>query len=876
VAVTSVVDSLSGGGLLEREEALATLAAARAESHSGSGRLVLLGGEAGVGKTALVQRFRAEQAPPIRVLSGACEALFTPRPLGPLLDVADVTGGELASLVAGGARPHEVTAELLRELRARPTILVLEDAHWADEATLDVIRLLGRRIEHASGLVLVTYRDDELERVHPLRILIGELATRERVFRLRLEPLSPVAVTALAEPYDVDVEDLYRKTAGNPFFVTEALAAEGDGIPATIRDAVLARAARLSAPATRLLEAVAVVPPQAELWLLEALCEQGLEHLDECLMSGMLVPGQGCVAFRHELARIAVEQSLGPTRRAELNRAALAALAEPPDGACDFARLAHHAEAAGDVEAVLRYAPAAAERAASLGAHREAAAQYTRALRFGERLSRRELAELLERKARCCYLTDQYDEGIAALEEALEHRSALGDQLEEGEALRRLSDFLWCPGRTVESERCARDAVELLAALPPSRELARAYANLAGNCASAMRSDEAVDWGERAYELAQRLGEEEIAVHALSVLGSCLDYAQLEESLERARRAGLGDEIGRIHIPLAAIAVETRRHPVARRYLEEGITYCSERGLELFRLYLLAYRARLELDEGRWIEAAESAQAVLRIPRTSTTPRIVALTVLGLLRARRGDPEQWPPLEEAWELAEPTGELPRLGPVAAARAEAAWLVADPGAVVGVTEAALDLAVRHKASWRIGELAYWRRKAGVDEPLPPECAEPYALQLTGDWRGAARVWSDLGCPYETALALSEADDEDALREGYDEAQRLGARPLATLIARRLRERGVRNLPRGPRRSTRANPADLTPRELEVLQLVGEGLRNSDIATKLFLSPKTVDHHVSAILRKLEARTRGEASAEAARLGLLENRQLERTN
>jgi DNA-binding CsgD family transcriptional regulator len=867
--VTSVVQPGRRVALLERDEALSALLEQHAETRAASGRLVLVSGEAGIGKSALVRAFCESVRSSDRILEGACDPLFTPRPLGSLLDVAEVTGGELAALAEHRARPHELTSALLAELRARPTVLVLEDAHWADEATLDVIRLLGRRIEQGPGLVLVTYRDDELERRHPLRIVVGELATRDGIVRLRLEPLSLPAVAALAEPFHVDVEDLYARTAGNPFFVTEVLAAGGDEIPATVRDAVLARAARLSGPAARLLEAVAVTPPQAELWLLEAIAGPDLQHLDECLASGMLVSGRSCVTFRHELARVAVEQSLGPGRRTTLNRAALTALVAPPAGEPDLARLAHHAEMADDPEAVLRYAPAAAERAASLGAHREAVAQYARALRFGESLSTHERAVLLERRAKSCYHTDQYDEGIAALEDALELRRALGGRRKEADALRRLSDFLWCPGRTAESERCAREAIALLEGLPPGAELAWAYTNLAERCACAMRAEEAIEWAERGLELAESLGEEETAVHALSVIGSCRDYDELEDSLERARQAELGDEVGRIRIPLSSIAVETRRHDAAKRHLDAGIAYCSERGLELYLLYLLAYRARLELDEGRWDAATSSAGAVLRIPRTSTTPRIVALTVLGLVRARRGDPDHRAPLDEAWALSEPTRELPRLGPVAAARAEASWLVGDSEGVLEASRSAFELATERRAIWLIGELACWRSRAGVHEQVT-RVPKPFALLLDGDWSRAAELWQELGCPYDAALALAGADDEQALRRALDGARSLGARQLATIVARRLRELGVSDVPRGPRASTQANAAQLTAREVEVLELVAQGLRNSAVAERLFLSPRTVDHHVSAILRKLDASTRGEAVAAASGLGLLENR------
>ena len=497
--------------------------------RSSRGRIVLVSGEAGVGKTALVRRFCDGCGRSARILWGSCDPLFTPRPLGPLLVVAEDVGGELAELVARGVMPHELVAALARELRARtPTVFVLEDVHWADEATLDVLRLLARRVETVPALIVASCRDDELDRGHPLRIVLGELATSQAVARIKLAALSPAAVARLAEPHGVDAEELYRKTAGNPFFVVEALAAWADEIPDTVRDAILARAARLSPSAQRLLEAIAVVPPQAEVWLLEALAGEAIDGLDECLGSGMLTSAAGAVAFRHELARLAVEESIPVNRTIDLHRKAVRALTDPPRGERDRTRLAHHAEAAGDVDAVLRFAPEAAARAVSLGAHREAAAQYARALRFGDRLPAGERAELLESRSRECYLTDQYDDGIAALEQALECRRALGDTLNEGDALRGLSEFLWCPGRTMEAERSARDAVELLEPLPPGRELARAYANLAGICESAARSEEATAWAGRALDLAQRLDDNEIAVHALATIAWCQeDYKTL-------------------------------------------------------------------------------------------------------------------------------------------------------------------------------------------------------------------------------------------------------------------------------------------------------------------------------------------------------------
>ncbi len=464
--------------LLERERDLAALAALlTGVREEGRGAFVLLAGEAGIGKTELLRRFCDEQRSATRILWGACDALFTPRPLGPLIDVAASTGGQLEALVQSDPKPYEVAAALLDELgRSAPTVLVIEDLHWADEATLDVVRLLGRRVESAPALVIVSYRD-ELDRAHPLRVLTGELTTSGSVRRMNVDALSPEAVARLAEPKGIDADELYRTTGGNPFFVTEVLAAGDAEIPDTVRDAVFARAARLSPTARALLEAVAIVPPNGELWLLEALAPEAIGHIDDCLASGMLSMERDSVAFRHELARLAVEDALPPDRRIALHREALEALADPPVGEPDLARLAHHAEAAGDAEAVLRFAPGAAAHAASLGAHREAAAQYARTLRFGDRLDREERAGFLTRRASECYLTDENAEAIEEERRALDLYRELGDRRMEGDALRALSVFLWCPGRIAESEQAGREAVAVLEGLPPGRELAMAYAN---------------------------------------------------------------------------------------------------------------------------------------------------------------------------------------------------------------------------------------------------------------------------------------------------------------------------------------------------------------------------------------------------------------
>ncbi len=858
-------------GLLVLEESLAGVDA------NAEGRLVLVAGEAGVGKTALLRRFCDSRRSSVRSLWGVCEPLLTPRPLGPLCDVAEAIGGDFEELVMGGARPHEVAAALIGELRTRaPTVLVLEDLHWADEATLDVLRLLARRVGSIPALVLASFRDDELDRAQQLRIVLGELGGRP--IRLKLAPLSPAAVTELAGPHGIDGPELYRRTGGNPFFVTEVLEAGGERIPETVRDAVLARAGRLSDPARRLLQAAAVVPGRVELWLLEALAGELGDRLEECLAFGMLVPVEGGVAFRHELARLAVEASVAPDRRQALDRAALDALSAPPMGEPDAARMAHHAEAIGDGDAVLLWAPRAAARAAAAGAHREAAAHYARALRFADGLTTETYAELLELRSYECFLTNGFDDAIDALERAAALRRELGDQGRLGGVLCSLARSLREAGRTPEAEAVVTEAVGLLEPLGLTRELGRAYGARCQLCMIVADLDGTVAWGAKAIDIAERLGDTETLVHALASVGTAMLHAgsrdgvqQLERSLRVAQQAGLDGDAGRAFNNLVAAALVSRAYDLAERYIEEGIEYCEDRGLDLWAQLLLANRVKLELDRGRWDDAVDSADGLLRDPGCALGPRLEALQAIALVRARRGDPGVWEPLDEALALSEPTQEDYTIGQVITARAEAAWLQARSADTAQATASALELAVKRDDPWAVGELASWRWRAGLRDELPAgAAAEPYALTIAGEWGDAARLWQEIGCPYEAALALGDADDDEPLRQALGQLQGLGASAAAAIVARRLRARGARGLPRGPRAHTRGNPAGLTGRELEVLSLLADGLRNAQIADRLVVSEKTVDHHVSAILRKLDVRTRGEASAAAVRLGLTDPR------
>jgi DNA-binding CsgD family transcriptional regulator len=547
---------------------------------------------------------------------------------------------------------------------------------------------------------------------------------------------------------------------------------------------------------------------------------------------------------------------------------------EPASGAPDLARLAHHAEAAGDGESVLRFAPAAAEHASSVAAHREAQHQYARALRFTAEIPPQARANLLERFADEGFLTDMREQAIDAVDEALAIHRGRGDLLRQGaragapSAAARLHRTH--PGGAGGGQRRRRGP----RAVPAGRELARAYACLSQLSMFADEVGETVEWGMHAIDLAERLGDTEALVHALNNVGTIqlmrgnpVGRERLERSLTLARQEDLTTDVGRAYINLVAALGRRREWRLADRYIGPGIDYCRERGLEAWELHLVAEKAKLELVQGHWVDAAATAGSILSGPPTSVVgPRFEALIICALVRARQGEAEYRPMLDEALEIARAVGDLQFLAPSSVARAEAAWLEGNADAVAAETDAALGRAIDLGEPSCAGELGMWRRRAGLDDEISGEIPEPYASELAGEHARAAEFWTELGCPYEAALALAGTNDDAALRRSLAELQALGAEPGAAIVARRLRERGARGLPRGPRPTTKQHPAGLTAREVEVLDLVTEGLRNADIGQRLFLSEKTVGHHVSSILHKLAVRTRGEASAEARRLGI----------
>ncbi len=444
-----------------------------------------------------------------------------------------------------------------------------------------------------------------------------------------------------------------------------------------------------------------------------------------------------------------------------------------------------------------------------------------------------------------------------------------------------LSRLAWFNGRKAATESYASEAVTVLEQLPPGRELAMAYSNSAQLHMLGENVTASLEWGRKALELAIRLGETEIEVHALTNIGTAKLVGEdpagredLERALATSLNGGFEEHASRAFTNLSTMSFRHREFATAAEYLKAGIAYCDEHNLDSWIRYMTAYRAQIAMAVGRWDDAVKDAQTVIRHPRVAPVSKIPALAALGRIRARRGDPDSEAlvcesPLDEGYRLAVPTDEMQRLVQVVAARAEAVWLRgADATDVVAEVAKAYELGLKHADSWIQGELAFWLWRHGRLDHVPAKIAQPFALQMAGDWQAAARLWEEFGCPYEQAMALADSDCEGPLRTALEIVERLGALPMAAIIRRKLRANGVRDIPRGAQERTRQNPCGMTNRQLRVLGLLVEGRRNADIARRLFVAEKTVDHHVSAVLAKLGVRSRGEAVAAANRLGLCE--------
>jgi DNA-binding CsgD family transcriptional regulator/tetratricopeptide (TPR) repeat protein len=862
--------------LMERDTLLAALRSCFEKAAGGEGHCVLIAGEAGIGKSSLVRAF-GERLPAGNTLYlGLCDALFTPRPLAPVYDVAGQMRGAFWSKAMDNPDRGLLFSSFYQDLAERrgTTVIVFEDIHWADEATLDLIKFLARRIARICCLFILTYRDNEVNARHPLRSLLGQLPA-DVATRLHPEALSRTAVERLAAGKGYNGEDIYALTGGNPFYVREILAAYSPGVPATIKDSILAVVDRQSAATRRIWDLLSTMPNGLEIAYLERLEPQYAEAIEDSLAAHILLLSGGRLHFKHELYRRAIEEQLSPVVRIAINKRILDVLLQDLREKGEYARIIHHAQHAGDDNLVVGYVPAAARQAAVLGSHFEASRLWHTALTLYRGTEVSTLLGFYEAYAYECYLTNRIREAIDFQEKVVALRKGEGAIERLGESIRFLSRLWWYNGDRRQAEHFAALAIETLEPAAASRARAMAYSNLSQLKMLANQGAECIYWGEKAIAMAQLLGDTEVLSHALNNVGDIKmavpesraeGQAMLEESLRLALEHSYHEHAARAYTNMGSIGYHINDLRFAARALDEGIRYCEERDLDSWAAYMSAYKTRLLLRMGRWNEACGIGLSVLGNMDQTPIVRFSVLVMLATIRMRRGEAEVLPLLEEARQIAFTAMELQRIIPAMAALMEYEWIQGERYIADDDLGRTVEMIRQMGSVHPNSEFAFWLRLA---RGQVLELMEVYAgWDVSGPEavRRAADVWAELGGCYDRGMVLF-AGGEAEQREALGVMEEMGAKAVVMRMKMIMRAAGIRNLPRGAREVTRSNAAQLTQREVDVLRLLQEGMKNKEIAARLFISAKTVDHHISAVLFKLDVSSRVKAVHEAVRRGIL---------
>jgi DNA-binding NarL/FixJ family response regulator len=829
--------------LVERQDLLARLRAERTSAEAGNGRVVLVTGEAGAGKTSLVRRAFPSGT------WGYCEPLTTPRALGPFLDIAI----QFWPQAAGARNGIALANRLLHQLRNAAPALVIEDAHWMDSSSAEVLRYLVRRIPDTAGIVVVTARD-EGPADSALRLALADLT--DSISRIEVPPLSRPEVEQVVRPAGLDVDTVLRLTGGNAFLVGQ-LVAEPTGQPGrTLTDSVAARLVRLTVRARALAELLSVIPGRTPV----SLVGEDWPLLDELIVAGLVQLDATAVQFRHELVRLAVIETVSPGRRPSLHAEVLQRMTATGSG--EVTRIAHHARQAHQLEVARAADIDAGLSASALGSHHEAVVHLRRAADDYARLPPhpahvRLLLRLVEEER--CVARD--DVARATAQDALQVSSGLDDALLHSAVLRTLSQVE--PDEQVGRE-LAQAALAVAEPFGESADLAAAFGTLATNRMLARDLAAAIGYAERATELAGRFGDARSEVSGCNAMGSALlllgdpaGQPLLRRAIHLAAAQGLDAEVGRAYGNLVSATGEARLYELSASANREAARYFASRDLDAMAAYTGAWHARCLFEQGHWQQAEAELAGLSQLSRQlNANTELMQRYLTVRLNVRRGSGPVAQSLDRAQQLATATGSLQRVAPVAAARAEASWLASGRGDQAGLAELTetYQLATSRQSPWIIGELGYWLWRFDRLAELPAVAAEPFRLHVAGDYRSAAAAWTELGCPYEAADALSDSSAPAEVSRALQMFTDLGALPARQRAARRLRLLGVRSIPRGPRRSTASNPNGLTAREGEVRAWLLEGHTDAEIAAGLHLSVRTVEHHVAAVLRKLQLDSR----------------------
>jgi DNA-binding CsgD family transcriptional regulator len=862
--------------LIERDDFLALLRNRFKKIASEEGHCFFIMGEAGIGKTSLVKTFLKEVENDSVEYVGACDSLFTPRPLAPLYDLALQIKEDWVNNIHSISSRTELFTKFVQELtyKVKPVVLVFEDIHWADEATLDFVKFFARRISRTKCMFILTYRDDEINQQHPLRNVLGDLSP-DTFTRIGLTPLSRQAVSKMADEKGYDAEEVYNISGGNPFYVTEILASYSPGVPDNIKDAILAVYNRLEEETRNKWQLLSVIPEGLELSRFAAIDASWHEAIEQCLVKKILVIRNNKVFFKHELYRRTIESSLSPFKRIALNKNLLELFLPAFETKQEIERIVHYAKNANENDLVVKYAPLAAEQAVSVGAHREASKLFLTAIEYYQGHDQDQLVQFYEAYTYECYLTNQIRDAIIYQGKALKIWKAKNNIDQIANSLRFLSRLWWFDGNRADAEKYAKEAIGIVQDQPSSKAKAMAFSNMSQLKMLSEETAACIEWGTSAIEIAKEINDEETLCHALNNVGSAQWTNQpfeetgkknMLESLAIALKNSFHEHAARAYTNIIHNCVISKDYDQANEYLKEGLAYCEERDLISWTKYNLSLKARALMETGDWKQAASVAKNLIANPRQPAIIKIGALHVLATIKVRCGEPDALAHLQEAKSLAFEAREHQRIIPVMIAFLEYEWLVSKEIITTEELKTCIDLVQNVENTFLNNEFDYWLQKVRKRTTGLTELQEPYKLLKEGKFMLAANFWDKTGCQFEKAFALYEGDD-DGKRNALTILQQLGATAVYEKMKMEMRAVGIKKIPRGIRESTRSNPAQLTNRELDVLQLLKEGVQNKEIADTLFISPKTVDHHISSILFKLDVNSRSKAVSEALRLSIL---------
>ena len=862
--------------LIERSDFFNSLQAEFNGIAEGEGHCVMISGEAGIGKTSLVRAFCKEHKVRGNVYIGTCDALFTPRPLAPLYDIIWQIWGDSWETTGNMNDRAGLFARFFHEVGnlKGTTIIVFEDIHWADEATLDFIKFLARRITRLHCLFILTYRDDEINSSHPLRNVMGQLPP-DSFTRLQLTPLSRPTVEKMAAEKGYSGENVYNISGGNPFYVNEILASYSLGVPDNIKDSILSVYNRQDGKTKEVWEILSVLPTGLEVQYLEKMEPLYSNSVARCLEAKILHMREGLIFFKHELYRRTIETALSPFVRIALNKKILEMCRADFEKNQEIERIIHHAKNANEYDLVVHYTPIAAGRAACVGAHIEASKLYHTAIEYYQGKDKDLLVQLYESYAYECYLTNRVKEAIIYQTRALNIWKEKGNLEKTGNNMWFLSRLWWFDGNRKQAESYGSHAIEALRDQPSSRAKAMAFSNMSQLKMLSDQIVECIHWGENAIVIANELGDEEILSHALNNVGTVQmrvpAYKQkglqlLRQSLDIALKNSYHEHAARAYTNLGSDSVKIKDYAFAEDMLREGIQYCEERELDSWRTYMLSVKARLFLETGRWKEACDIAASLLMKEDQAPIAKMGALLVIGTIRMRKGQDHALPMLQQARAMALEAMELQRILPALAALLEYEWLTGIPILEKEAINGAIGLIGQTRSLYENSNFDFWLFKTRKQQLPLREVTVDYRIDNAKTAAQAAGIWKSIGCPYEQALTLFEGSEADK-KEALSLLQQLGADAIYEKMKQDMRTSGIKNIPRGLRKTTLANPALLTDRELGILELLKEGLQNKEIGNRLFISAKTVDHHISSVLFKLDVNSRVKAVQEAIRLGIL---------